>query len=176
MEKRANRRRKPEWITEIVADRDEWVEFLGTDPQDSALAHVGISRATWTAISQGQRPRVALACYRLASFARHGALSDLLGSAWREFFVCGDTLAFPGLKYPLSASQLRSTWFRVQDSARLRSEVSMLRHQVAAECSALAEAGKFFDWRRYAYQGVDSGGDGGSAGSVRRGRELRQAD
>ena len=118
------------WLTEIVADRDEWVELLGTQPSDKSLAHVGISRSTWQRIASGRNPRVPIASYRLASFCRHGCLGDLAGGAWSDFFVAGDTLVFPGLKYPLSASQLRSTWFQVQESARLRSDVRLLRREL----------------------------------------------
>lgn len=79
--------RKVSWLTEIRADREEWVELLGPDPDDATLRHVGISRRTWIHIAAGKRPGVPMAAYRLASFRRHGELSDLLGSAWSDFFA-----------------------------------------------------------------------------------------
>jgi len=80
------------WQTEIRADREEWVELLGSHPSDDTLKRLGISRQTWAEIVSGQCPGVPMAAYRLAQFNRHGDLSELLGSAWSEFFVCGDTL------------------------------------------------------------------------------------
>jgi hypothetical protein len=86
---------KVAWMTEICADREEWVELLGSTPSDATLRHLGISRRTWSGIASGQRPRVPMAAYRLATFQRHGELSELLGRAWGGFFVCGDTLGLP---------------------------------------------------------------------------------
>jgi len=87
-----NHGKKEGWATEIRADREEWVELMGSHPADAALSHVGLSRATWSAIVAGKGPRVPIAAYRLASFRRHGHLADLLGASWRDFFVSGDTL------------------------------------------------------------------------------------
>jgi len=125
--------KKEVWLTEIRADREEWVELLGMHPDDAALRHVGISRVTWEQIAGGKSPLVPMAAYRLARFRRHGALADLLGSAWSDFFVCGDALLFPGLKFPMSAPELRTAWLRIQETARLRSEVALLRRDAAAE-------------------------------------------
>jgi len=77
--------KKESWLTEMRADREEWVELLGSTPTDGTLKHLGISRRTWADIAAGKRPAVPMAAYRLASFQRHGALCDLLGSAWSDF-------------------------------------------------------------------------------------------
>lgn len=140
----------PSWLTEVRADRDEWVELLGTTPSDKTLEHVGLSRRKWADILSGKCPSVSMACYRLASFCRHGCLADLLGSAWSDFFVRGDALVFPGLKYPLSAPDLRAAWVRIQDAARLRSEVSHLRAELDHERKCKEDTGFVFDWRLYA--------------------------
>lgn len=66
---------KVAWMTEICADREEWVELLGSTPSDATLRHLGISRRTWSGIAAGRRPRVPMAAYRLATFQRHGELS-----------------------------------------------------------------------------------------------------
>lgn len=121
---------KSSWLTEIRADREEWVELLGSTPSDPTLRHLGISRRTWGDILSYKCPGVPMAAYRLATFHRHGALSDLLGRAWSDFFVVGDTLVFPGLKQPLSAPELRSTWCSLRELAQLRGEVARLRREL----------------------------------------------
>ncbi len=90
--------KKAGWLTEIRADRDEWVELLGLTPDDAALRHVGISRETWAEIADGKSPRVPISACRLASFRRWGCLGELAGSAWSDFFVSGDTLGIPRAK------------------------------------------------------------------------------
>lgn len=124
-------KKRADWITEISADRDEWIELLGVTPCDATLQKVGISRRTWRAIFSGLSPRVPIAAYHLAEFHRYGSLESLAGASWRDFFVCGNALAFPGLKYPLGAPDLRALWLRLQDTARLRSEVKLLRRDLA---------------------------------------------
>jgi len=106
---------KVAWLTEIRADREEWVELLGSTPDDATLKHVGISRRTWAAIAAGKRPGVPMAAYRLASFRRHGDLSELLGSAWGGFFVQGDTL---GLTWPQIRAQRPGNALHVGKPAR----------------------------------------------------------
>lgn len=61
--------------------------------------------------------------------ASRGALRPS-GKRLERFFVCGDTLAFPGLKKPLSAPELRSTWANLRELGRLRSELAMLRREL----------------------------------------------
>lgn len=119
--------KKGEWLTEIVADREEWLELLGASPADSMLARLGIARSTWDKIAAGKAPRVPIAAYRLATFARHGELSELLGNAWRDFFVSGDTLTLPGLRQPISAQALRAVWVSLQELPTLRRQVVELR-------------------------------------------------
>lgn len=124
-----NNRRQ--WLTSIKADRDEWREILGANPTPETLAQLGIAPSTWARILAGKTPAVPVAAYRMASFMRWGHLADLLGGAWRDFYVSGDTLVFPGLKYPLQAQELRAAWLRIQDNARLRSRVRWLEEEAA---------------------------------------------
>lgn len=118
-----------DWPMAFGADREEWLEMLGSNPKDTDLQFVGINRATWQKIIKGKMPKVPAAAHKLASFRRHGHLADLLGSAWSDFFVSGDTLTLPGVKYPLQAHSLRSTWLDLQMLPRLRWELERLRKE-----------------------------------------------
>lgn len=117
--------KKPGNVLQVTADRDEWAELLGRNPTADALEFVGITPDLWRSIAIGKYPQIPTACLRLAQYRRHGCLGDLMGKEWSEFFVCGDSLAFPGLKRTLSASELRSVWFQLQ-------ELTLLRHRT--EC------------------------------------------
>lgn len=107
------------------ADRDEWNELLGATPTPKRLADVGLSPATWLDICSGQSPFVPDACFRLARFQRYGELSELMGSAWRDFFACPEGLLFPGMKYCVPAQELRALWVRVHELGSLQTEVRM---------------------------------------------------
>lgn len=107
------------------ADRGEWSELLGTTPTAKRLAEVGLSAATWSAICAGESPFVPDACFRLARFQRYGELSELMGSAWRDFFACPEGLLFPGMKYCVPAPELRALWVRVHELGSLQTEVRM---------------------------------------------------
>ena len=120
---------KAAWMTQIRADRAEWVELLGLNPSDDRLALVGISRPTWARIAAGKAPAVPIASYRLAEWQRYFHLGDVLGRAWDGFFTSGDTLALPGVKYPLQAAELRSVWLDIQALPVLRRELHDLRRQ-----------------------------------------------
>ena len=120
-------RKRPTILTEIRADLDEWLELLGSNPTDKTLAFVGIDAATWSKIAAGKSPLVPIACYRLASFSRYGHMADIAGSAWRDFYVRGDTLVLPGIKQPCSAPALRSAWLELQELPRMRRELDELR-------------------------------------------------
>lgn len=114
-------------LAEIRADRDEWLELIGSNPSDQTLAFLGLLRSTWKKIESGKAPLVPMAAYRLASFCRYGHLADIAGSAWRDFYVCGDALALPGCRRPFTAPEMRSAWCELQELPRLRREVDQLR-------------------------------------------------
>lgn len=124
------------------AFRDEWVELLGSTPSDSLLKIVGITRAVWAEIEASKNPFVPRACYQLAQYQRYLQLSDLLGPSWAEFEVRGSTLLFPGLKYPLSAADLRATWARLQQIRALEATASLLRSDLKKAEAAIEAAEK----------------------------------
>lgn len=133
----------------IAASRSEFVDLLGTNPSPECLEFVGLSPGLWQAILADQSPDVPLAVLRLARFRRFLSLADVLGPAWQGFELRGDALLFPGLKYPLTADDLRSTWFRLQELSRLRCDADLLRHDLAKSEAALLMAEKNADyWRR----------------------------
>jgi hypothetical protein len=113
----------------VQADKDEWIELLGPAPTVETLRHLGITRRKWQDITRGKSPLVPVAAYRLAMFHRYGHLSDVLGSAWRDFFVLGDALVLPGVKQPLQAAALRSVWVELQELPRLRHKVARLMQE-----------------------------------------------
>lgn len=115
-------------VPEAIADRDEWVELIGTSPSAETLKAVGLSSYNWRQISAGENPRIPLACFALAQFARHGRMESLLGNAWAEFEIRGNGLMFPGLRAPIDARELRATWIRLQEIGRLRA-VNKLHQQ-----------------------------------------------
>lgn len=133
----------------VPACRDDFVEWLGLNPPADVLEFVGITPGLWQAILADAAPDVPMACVRLARFRRCFALADVLGPAWHGFELRGAALAFPGLKYPLAADDLRSTWFKLQELARLRADVDLLRRDLAKSESALLAAESLAAyWRR----------------------------
>lgn len=118
---------KGQWLTHVRADREEWAELIGSRPSDRTLAELGISRAAWLKIAAGKMPTVPIAAHHLAHFRRHGDLSDMLGSAWLDFRVCGDTLLLPGVRQPFSAADLRAVWVHLQELPAMRLELERLR-------------------------------------------------
>jgi len=113
-------------VPEAIADRDEWIELIGTSPSADTLKAVGLSSYNWKQISAGTNPRIPLACFQLARFARYGRLESILGTDWADFEIRGQRLAFPGLRQPIDAKELRTTWIRLQEIGRLRAENQML--------------------------------------------------
>jgi len=105
--------------TEIRADREEFIEFLGTDPDNQTLEFVGLSLSTWKKITTGKRPTVPISAWRLARFKRHAHLSDILGPEWREFVASGSQLTIPGFRYPIPATDLRSLCAEKQKALNL---------------------------------------------------------
>lgn len=135
--------------TTYRADREEWVELLGTSPSDSTLDFVGLSRHTWRLILSDRAPPVPSAAFRLARYLRRFELSDLAGPAWEGFEIRGETLLFPGLKYPLSAADLRATWFQLQELRLLRNQIEILKRDLErAEMAEQAAEKTALYWRR----------------------------
>ncbi|MBS1197449.1 MAG: hypothetical protein H6R18_1234 [Proteobacteria bacterium] len=109
-----------------IADREEWIELLGANPSIEKLKACGLSGWAWRQILAGERPRIPLACFRLAEFQRRGHLADLLGKDWRDFEIHEQRLLFPGLRQPLSPLELRATWIQLQALPVLRAEKALL--------------------------------------------------
>lgn len=122
---------------------------MGCTPSDESLSFVGLSRRLWLAIAADKSPAVPLAAYRLARYRRHFQLSDLAGPSWDGFAIHGTSLVFPGLKYPLSVNDLRSTWISLQELRILRSNNALLRRDMEKmEQEAIATDEQAAYWRR----------------------------
>lgn len=131
------------------ADREEWVELLGRSPSDSTLEFVGLSRHTWRLILSDRAPLVPSAAFRLARYLRRFELSDLAGPAWEGFEIRGETLLFPGLKRPLTAAELKSTWWMLQENRLLKNDVARLKLDLERSEQAELQAEKIaLYWRR----------------------------
>lgn len=115
------------WQVKFDADRDEWVEMLGMNPPDKLLELVGITRQTWLRILTGRRPSIPAPAYRIARLHRYGDLSQVLGRNYVDFWLRGDGVLLPGMKYPISPIDLRGVWFDLQVLPMLKRELSELR-------------------------------------------------
>jgi len=135
-------------VPEAIADRDEWIELLGAKPSIETLKNVGLSRSNWQQIIDGENPTIPLACFALANFARHGRIESLLGKDWAEFEIRDNKLAFPGLRYPLDAKELRTAWIQLQEIGRLRAENKILQSDIEKLESSLEMAEKLAEQYR----------------------------
>jgi len=135
-------------VPEAIADRDEWIELLGTSPSAETLKTVGLSRYNWQQISAGENPTIPLACFQLANFARHGRIEALLGKDWADFEIRGNRLAFPGLRQPIDPKELRAAWIRLQELGSLRAENKMLQSDIEKLESSLEMAEKLAEQYR----------------------------
>lgn len=135
--------------TSFQADRNEWVELLGSSPSDKTLDFVGLSRPVWNKILSDKGPPIPVAAFRLARYLRYFQLSDLAGPTWEGFEIRGNMLLFPGLNRPLSVADLKSTWFMLQDLRLLRAQVETLKRDLerAEEAEHHAEKTSLY-WRR----------------------------
>jgi transcriptional regulator with XRE-family HTH domain len=97
----------------------ETLLFQGDMTRAAACEFFGVTPNTlknWT--SGKTRPPPAV--LRLARARLGGQLSEVMGKAWEEVRLSGDSIHLPGMKYPLTVPDLRAVWITIQESANAR--------------------------------------------------------
>ena len=53
----------------------------------------------------------------------------MLGKEWQDFYIRHQSIEIPGVRYPYTAPELRSTWINVQRLERVQNELERMRKE-----------------------------------------------
>lgn len=135
--------KKPRVEKRLRVYPDELLEWVGRSPRSDVLTRLGITPREyqqWLQASKGTW--ISAAQYYLIRFTHRQHLADLLGKAWEDFFIAGDKIEVPGLKYPLSASDLRGLWLHTQKISALSAQLGQATRENERLTETLEEAEK----------------------------------
>lgn len=103
--------KQPATLKRVRVYPEDLLEWIGRAPNPKLLRRLGVTPhqyQRWLGATKGVW--ISAAQYHIIQFNYRQHLAELLGQDWAEFFVSGDKITIPGLKYPVSPLELRGLW------------------------------------------------------------------